>query len=94
MGGTEVAPGLVRGLFELLVERSSEDTLCVLLFDPSSRLRLEVDGWGVGDALLEAGGDGGKVAGRGLVTGPSIYQQRAASTEMSITSNKDLPVDA
>jgi hypothetical protein len=69
-----VAPGLVRDLFELALDSSSEEEVfCDLLLDSPSRLRFEVDGWGSGDALLEAGGEGGKVAGRGLVTGPSIW---------------------
>jgi hypothetical protein len=72
-GGIDVAPGLVRERFDAMESSSSEeDALRKVLFESSSRLRLEEDGWGTGDALLEAGGEGGNVAGNGLVTGPSI----------------------
>jgi hypothetical protein len=67
-GATDAASGLVRDRFELWSESAS----CELLLDSSSRFRLEEEVWGVGDALREAGGEGGKVAGRGFVTGPRI----------------------
>jgi len=55
------------------VEEPDPEELPVLLFS-GSLFRFEEDGWGVGvgDALREAGGEGGRVAGSGLVTGPSI----------------------